>query len=262
MAVAPAAWIDAPARMPLPYGLFSVVAFTEGAGRWANGAEWDAGTCAPARGIGDPSCDPEDETEGLPKNLTYDPSTGSASPFTVYGVWACSPVGTTPAQAEEKARQHLLAREEARVEQALWTGDLGNTPNLDALAGTPPTAASLAAGVGLVEATLAAGYGSAGVLHMSRALASELLTAGGAETSGGRLRTKLGTPIVAGSGYPVADRRVIGTAPVFGYRSEVFAPSATPGDLFDPRRNDLYAVAERTYLLGFDTCGVAAATIP
>ena len=49
---------------------------------------------------------------------------------------------------------------------------------------------------------------------------------------------------------------------MFGYRSEVFTPSATGGDLFDPRRNDLYAVAERTYLLGFDTCGVAAATIP
>ena len=251
MAVAPAAWIDAPARMPLPYGLFSVVAFTEGAGRWANGVEWDAGTCDPARGIGDPSCDPEDDTEGLPKDLTFDPSTGSASPFTVYGVWACSPVGATPQQAWEKARAHLLAREEARVEQALWTGDLGNTPNLDTLAGTPQTADSLAAG-----------YGSAGVLHMSRAVASELLTIGGAETSGGRLRTKLGTPIVAGSGYPVADRRVIGTAPVFGYRSEVFTPSAAPSNLFNPRRNDLYAVAERTYLLGFDTCGVAAATIP
>jgi hypothetical protein len=46
-----------------------------------------------------------------------------------------------------------------------------------------------------------------------------------------------------------------------GYRSEVFDSSATPGDLMDRQTNVLYAIAERSYILGYDPCGVGAAEL-
>lgn len=267
MAFAPAPLVEIPARQPLPYGLFSVVQFRpENGVRWLNGARWEAGTCDPARGVGDVDCDPRETTVGLPKDLTFTPGAGSASPFLVYGVWACSPVSASPERAEELARVQLLAREEARVEQALWLGDLDNTPNLTAEvtaagAGATVTGADLKAAVAELELYMGQEYGSLGMIHAPRNIALRMLAESVAETSGGRIRTKLGTPVVAGAGYP-DEGRVIGSAPVFGWRSEVFTPSAAGADLFDPRQNDLYAVAERSYLLGFDTCGVSAATIP
>jgi hypothetical protein len=96
------------------------------------------------------------------------------------------------------------------------------------------------------------------------ALGLNLLT-----SSGGQLRTQLGTPVAAGGGYPgtgptgqvpaVSTSWVYVAPALFGYRGDPFDSSARPGDLFDRSLNNLYAVAERSYLLGFDPCGVAAA---
>ena len=129
--------------------------------------------------------------------------------------------------------------------------------------------AGVAETVGLLENWLATNYGSVGVIHMTRqaaviGLAREVLV-----TSGGRLTTQLGTPVAAGSGYPgtgpagqaaaASTSWIFATPALFGYRSEVFDSSDRSGDLFDRSLNNLYAVAERSFLLGFDPCGVAAA---
>ena len=267
MAFAPPAIIDGPARVGLQYGLFSVVTFRpEGDRRWVNGAGWDALTCAPARGIGDPSCDPEVDTIGLPKNLDHDYGQGAATAFTVYGAWACSAASGTPEYADMMARAHLAAREEARAEQALWLGDLGNVPNLTASvtaggAGATVTGATLREAVAELEYVFARAHGTLGVIHAPRNLALLMVAEDVAAPVGSQLRTKLGTPIVAGAGYP-DEGRIVATGQLLGYRTDVFVPSSRAGDLLDRAQNDLYAVAERTYLLGYDPCGVTAATIP
>lgn len=267
MVFAPAALVEVPPRQSLPFGLFSVMAFRPESGvRWANGVAWEAGTCDPVRGIGDVGCGPREDVEGLPKDLTFVPGGGKATPFHVYGVWACSPVSASPERAEELARAHLLAREEAGVESALWSGSLGNVPNLSAEvtaagAGATVTGATIVEAVAELEYRLGREYGSLGVLHAPRNVALRMLAADVAEVKGGRILTRLGTPVVAGAGYPDTGL-VIGSAPIFGWRSEVFVPSESPADLFDHRQNGLYAVAERSYLLAFDTCGISAATIP
>lgn len=205
---------------------------------------------------------------GLPKDLGANGGgLGTASPFTVYGHFTCSPVGFSPEMAQDRATQHLLAREEARVEQAFWTGDLLNDPNLaesaNDLTPTPPgTAVSADAGIAALENFVAGVYGSLGVVHMTRGAASVLLARDRLVQTGSRLTTGLGTPVVAGAGYPgtspagadpgVGETWVYVTPALFGYRSEVFTSSNRSGDLFDRATNDLYAVAERTYLLGFD----------
>lgn len=218
---------------------------------------------------------PSGAATGMPKDLAKNTgavgSVGTASPFTVYGHFDCSPVGYTPESAQSLATAHLMAREEARVEQALWTGDLGNTPNLQGATALGAAGVDAALGIGLLEDWGAANYGSLGVIHMMRSTAETLLGKKVLNSSGGKLTTGLGTPVAAGSGYP-------GTSPagaaaaagkawayitpaMFGYRGDPFTSSNRPGDLFDKARNILYAVAERTYLLGFDPCGVAAVQI-
>ena len=54
---------------------------------------------------------------------------------------------------------------------------------------------------------------------------------------------------------------VYATPALLGYRSDVF-PGAEPTSAgFDRAANDLFAVAERTYVIGYDPCGTAVATV-
>jgi hypothetical protein len=275
--ITPSALVQGATRQPLPYGLFST--FTtrpQGDGRWqGGGVQFETLACDLADGIGAWQTPDGTGTVGLPKDLAKLTSAlgdyGAASAFTVYGHFQCAAVGWTPERAQEMANQHLLTREENRVEQAFWTGDLGNTPKLQD-AGTVTIGAAgagLAQTIGLLESWIATNYGSVGVIHMTRQAAEMALAQYLLDTSGGRLTTRLGTPVAAGGGYPgtgptgqaaaASTSWLFATPALFGYRSEVFDSSNRPGDLFDRSANALYAVAERQYLLGFDPCGVAAA---
>lgn len=270
--MAPPALVVGATRQPLPFGLFSTFTFRPGAGRWESGVTFETLTCDPAEGIGAPDCDPEDVI-GLPKDL--DPNKGEdgeASPFTIYGHFACSPVGFTPQSAQQRALEHLEAREEGRAEKAFWTGDLGNEPALQSATTTAlngGTAVAPLVGLGLLEDWIAKNYGSQGVIHMTRALAP--VYGNKLRVQGNVLRTILGTPVAAGGGYPgtgptgqapaAGHTWAFVTPAMFGYRSDVFTSSSRPGDLLDTGDNTLYAIAERNYLLGFDPCGVAAVLI-
>lgn len=277
-AIAPPQVVTGAPRAPLPYGLFSVLGFRGGEERWENGVVFESLTCDPAGGIGAPDCEPNVpgdpdadppvepviNTIGLPKDLDGgNGPLGEGSPFTVYGHHTCSPIGSSFARAQDFANQHLQVREEARVEQALWTGDLGNVPNLSGANGyaAPTNLGTLALwrAVSLLEQETAERYGSLGVFHMSRENASRLMKEGDLVRQGGRLFTALGTPIVAGTGY--ASDRIVGTPALLGYRGDVFTSSNRAGDLLDRANNDLYAVAERTYLLGFDECALLEVTV-
>jgi hypothetical protein len=280
MAIAPAALVGAIPRVALPFGLFSVFTFRGGAERWQSGVRWEAGTCDEAGGIGDPDCADPPVAVGLPKALDSNLAAwGEASPFTVYGHYTCTPLGSASfAAAQDGANAHLAAREEGRVEKALWTGDLGNYPNLAGAGADAPDPTTLAGGVAmelgsglaLLEDFIGAAYGGLGVLHLTRGTALQAFGRGLLKATGGRLSTGIGTPVVAGGGYPgtgpgaTPPGNVAGTAwgyvspALIGYRSEVFTSSNAAGDLLDRATNDLYAIAERNYLLGFDPCGVGA----
>jgi hypothetical protein len=262
--------IEGARREPLPYGLFSVVDLrTPEEGHWegGDGVTWEGVSCAPASGL-QIACD-EDDLVGYPKDFFPLSNIGEALPFGVYGSHVCSPFGRTRAEADDLAKQHLLSREEARAEQAFWTGDLGNTPNLqDGAATLGGGIVAPAVALALLEDWIATAYGSLGVIHVTRGAAEVLLSEMLLDYKGTQLITKLGTPVVAGAGYPGTSPA--GAAPasgstwayaspaVFGYRSNVFVPSSVPGDLLDRSVNNYYAIAERTYLFGFDDCGTAA----
>lgn len=277
---APAALVEGSPRLPLPFGLFSVLTpRPEGDARWQNGIKWETLTCDPVSGrsgagcgdVADEQGDFPEDVIGLPKALDRNAGeTGEAAAFAVYGHFNCSPVGFTPEAAQERATAHLQAREEARVEQALWTGDLGNTPNLaaDAVNLTSGGGVSPSAALALLEDFIATTYGSLGVIHMTRGAVDIMASLTLISQVGQRLLTPAGTPVVAGAGYPgtdpdgnvAADTTWAYASPaLFGYRGDVITSSARPGDLLDRSTNDLFAIAERPYLLAYDPCGVGAA---
>lgn len=261
MAYAPAVVVEGPPRQPLPFGLFSVLTpRSVGDPHWQNGIEWEALSCDPASGIGDPDCDPETGTTGLPKDISAGNALGLASPFTIYGHYSCTPVGHTIEYAQQRAVEHLLAREEARVEQALWTGDLDNAAFGDGATDVSDGATSVTEAVAALEVWLATEYGSLGVIHAPRDAATIAVREGSMEVRGNALYTALGTPVVAGAGYP-SGGSLYATPALLGYRSEPF-PGASPASAgFDRRTNDILAVAERTYVIGWDPCGTAVATV-
>jgi len=261
MAFAPATVVDPIARTALPFGLLSVVTpRPAGNSRWENGVVWEPLNCGPASGIGPVDCDPEVETIGLPKAFPIPGGVDDAVPFTVYGSYECSPIGHSLEYANERATEHLIAREEARAEQAVWTGDLGNTPNF--AEGSDSGAGALAPRLALAAAEqyIATEYGSLGTIHMSRYLAALLLGEMLLEVRGARLYTRLGTPVIAGAGYPgtspsgTAGWWLVAAPALMLYRSEVFTATNRPGDLLDRAQNNLYGVAERRYLVGWDEC--------
>ncbi len=267
MAFAPATVVDPIARTALPFGLFSVVTpRPAGDSRWENGAVWEPLTCGPASGIGEVDCVTQ-TASGLPKKFPVPGGTDEATPFTVYGSYECSPIGHTLEYAQERATEHLIAREEARAEQAVWTGDLGNVPNFSNADTASGGALDPCLALATAEQYIATNYGSLGVIHMSRLLAQVLLCEQALEVRGTRLFTRLGTPVVAGAGYPgshpdgvtAGDQYLVATPALMAYRSEVFGATNRPGDLLDRGQNNLFGIAERRYLVGWDECPVPLA---
>lgn len=262
----------APDRTALPYGLFSVLAFPATAGdagtadadRWrAAGVEFVGLPCEGARGVPGYDCDPEDadaQLIGVPESPT--PTYGEGDSFDVYGWFACGPGSADEAGAN--ALRHLLAGEEKRVEQAFWLGDLGNRPNLtNGLdEDTPITqgGTDLDPLSAIVELeSWAAERGTQAILHTSRPLAVRLAAQGLIEAKNGKLVTKLGLPVVAGSGY-ADDGRIVATGALAGRRSEAEALDPS-GYTFDPRSNDVVAQAVRSYVLWADSCGAYAVSV-
>lgn len=273
MGVAPPTLVEGVPRQGLPYGLFSALVPREGADvHWQNGVEWETLTCEGLSAFGDIDCDPGEIVGDFPKDL--DPENagnviGDASPFTVYGTFVCAPVGFTPERAQERATARLQAREEAKVEREIWTGELGSTALTEGVDVLSLTAVDPLYGIALLEEWLGEVWGSQGLIHAGRAAAAVITKRARVTATGARLLTPLGTQVIAGSGYPRTatgttddgEAWMIASPPLFGYRSEVITSSNRAGDLLDRSDNTLTAIAERTWLAGWDPCGTAAVKI-
>lgn len=265
MTVTPLDTIEGATRTAFQFGLFSV-APPRGGTRWQNGVQWEALTCDPASGIA-LDCEEQASDFGFGDNEV---PLGDANPFVVYGSFQCAPFGRTLEEAQSRATLHLLTREEQRVEQAFWTGDLDNSPTLidGGSATSLGTAVAPEDALGRLEDWIANNYGSEGVLHFTRGAALALVALQLVEVKGNSLQTRIGTPVVAGAGYPGTSPA--GAAPaagtswgyaspaVFTYRSDIFDLTSRRGDLLDRGVNVMSNLAARTYLVGYDPCGTAA----
>jgi hypothetical protein len=169
-ALHPQQYVPGPARVPIKFGLFSVLDFRGTPDtNWEGGGErWQSFNGTPELGIIGPT--QQLESDILGNTLSFTPSTDidTAGVFTVYGQDRVTPgPGWSGDQAKQRARDFLAALEERAAEMALAGVVAGLTPNMS----TAPSAGSsidLIQVIALLEGYLADHYGSLGVIHMSR----------------------------------------------------------------------------------------------
>lgn len=248
-----------PERTPLTGGLFSVLSFPENGTRWEMGVTYPGQTCGllpVSAGPGCPPDDPDADPEGYPIPADREqPWREETATFTVSGVYTCSPVGITLAEAEDNAVADLQRHEEATVEDRIWRTVLADADPVEGV--TAPV--SIDAAVGILEQYIGATYGVQGIIHAPRWLVPSM----DVTLRGQRLTTEnLGTPLVAGSGYGTTGTTttLVATPAMVGYRSQAEVVG-TPEETFDRGQNLLQVLAQRTYLIGFDTCPPASITV-
>jgi hypothetical protein len=280
--------VDPPVFTTLPHGLWDVAQQPSVPGtHWQNGITWTErcpvgattfAQCMAVSGTGEAPVPPE-------KTGNVEQTNRGATPFTVYARFDCSPVGLPDAST---VAQSALARvEQHQLETAFWTGVAGGQPVVyprlaadaevldDQGVVLQPAASPVVTGagdpataLGALEQGLADCYRGQGVIHVPRrvlpTLAAWKLVKRREED--GRLVTVGGNLVVAGSGYTgsgpdgspaAADSSwIYATGAVFGYRSDVYV--STVRDSLDRSTNTLSMLAERTYVIGFECCLLAA----
>jgi hypothetical protein len=175
--------------------------------------------------------------------------------FAVYQGVKCNAVGLDKADMVSESERVFKATEGRNVESALVQIMAASTPKSLTLAAGFSLQAALAVLIGYA----AQRYAGQPVIHMPRAAASILLGAAALVVSqtDGNLYTRTGAPVAAGGGYDTDDYSTGGdgvwdmwaTGAVFIERSDEIDTTAQhlPG-----ADNNLLAVAERLYRVGFD----------
>lgn len=246
----PSVEVTAPAVAPYPFGLFSAVASdTPADAHWQAGVWWRSLACNLV-GVTEGLCTVDDAVPELTPNVVC--GTAHAHAFTVYAHSDESMGGASLPAKFQAARDLLAAGEQYAVESALWTALVA------AVAAPDGTGGTVAEAVAMAEGLIATYYGGTPVLHMSRYTA----TMAGMDVlrvDGSRLRTTLGSGVVAGGGYlpaPVAtapnDVAVFATGGLVLLRGEIIDLGTT----YDTRLNNISAVVERTYIVGWDCTAV------
>lgn len=278
--------VDLPAAFtPLPYGLWDTVQHPAADGsHWQNGITWIerclAGDttydeCLSVTGTGSPPEPPA-------KTANVDQTSRGALTITVYAEFECSPVGL--AEAESIASDALARVEQTQVEAAFWTGSAAGQPVvfphlaadtevvdgdvvLQPVATPVVTGADVAHALGVLEQELADCYKGQGLIHVPRSVLPTLAAWNLTRLDDdGLLVTLAGNLVVAGTGYtgsgPDGSAAADGTAWIYatgaawGYRSDPYVSRLR--DSLDRTSNTIRMLAERTYLLGFECCLLAA----
>lgn len=252
---------------------------------WANGVIHQPDACEPARSTLNPCPTPSGLTKA--PSSTGIPAIG-ADPFTVYSFVDCGPIGANPREYDDRARSALEQGEERAVESVFWTGTVSTTgsplisPHLaeDAqvlgpqgeisqLAASPVTtgaAVDVVEALGALEGALASCYGGVGVIHVPRTAIAHMSSKGMIVRAGDHLETVAGNLVAAGSGYPGTSPA--GTAPPGGqawfYATGAISLRRGPIQITDfeesvnKTENQLVLIAERTYVITWDCCLLAA----
>lgn len=279
--------VDPPRRQPMPFGIFTVVDERPvDDPHLLGGVEYQplcggAGTTFDYCVTGGPA------PAFYP---TVSRTMRAATPFTVFSELVCSPVGTNWDQAYEDVVDILETTEQYQVERALWTGEVGGLanqmyPHLSANAAvtTPIVTGGLtttlqtqavivsggpvsaATGIGLLEGALGACYDGVGVLHVPETAIPALANLNMIFRDGKNLRTHNGNLVVAGAGYTGTSPSGVSPAPgttwmyatgqFFMYRGKII--TFTRESSLNRSNNTLTAVAQRTFVLGWDCCHFA-----
>lgn len=277
--------VDPPAFTTLPHGLWdSIEQPTTPGSHWQQGITWmercptgdtTYDPCLSVTGTGAPAA-PATKTGNVEQ------TTRGATPFTVYAQFECSAVGV--GDAATVGADALARVEQRQVETAFWTGVAGGQPvvfphlaadaevfdSQDILlqpTATPTvTGADAAHALGALEQALADCYAGQGLIHVPPKALPTLAGSSLVRDVDGRLFTPAGNRIVVGGGYtgsgpdgtPTAAGTswIYATGAAFGYRSGVYVSPVR--ESLDRSTNTLHMLAERTYVIGYECCLLAA----
>lgn len=243
--VLPMVEVTAPTAAPYPFGLFSVAPPQQAADeRFAAGTWWRSNACNLV-GVTYNPCTVDDPVPAKDPNVICGIVT--APGFTVYAKSEESMGGAPTAERFAAARASLLAGEQNAVESVLWQLLLDATV-------APDSAADVTEAVAVAEGQIAQMYGGQAVIHMSRYTAT--LAWPVVRIEGGRLVTVLGSGVAAGGGYlpaPTATGSAVDVIATGGL-SVVRGQLLDLGEAFNTQTNQIDAIVERSYSVGWD-CG-------
>ncbi len=277
--------VPAPAFTPLSYGLLSVAQdmTSQFDSHWEAGITWmplcstpdsTYDECLTVTGVG---AVPEPEA----KSTTFSNVRRAATPFTVYARKDCS-TPTFWEELPEQIREAVFQGEGWQVERSFWTGISAGAagvvhPHLASAAelihdldilelevdDVSASPVHVREGLGLLEEGLANCYRGQGVIHVPVALATHLIAWGLIRQIEGRWVSPAGNLVSIGAGYLGSSpstpgivtsevRWMYATGAVFYARSNL--RDFTRTEMLDRDDNTIEALAERTYVVGWDCC--------
>lgn len=287
---------NGPSFTPLRYGLLSAAQpITDPDPHWQLGTVVQLDACGVPLTVTGGPC----SASGITKAPTVTGLAASAAePFSVYAWIDCATVGHGDDLADLITRtEQLLTNGEGRaVEQVVWSGVASNgtvrphlaedtqefsdamgaqTIELQSAATVVTTGApvSLVEGFALVSGALAACYGGEGVIHVPATAVDHLANQGVIERQGAQLRNLLGHVVAAyasgnregptGAEAAAGQGWIYGTGALMVRRSPIKRLGLRPGDFVRRDINSTVYVVERTYVVDWDCCHIAAqVTIP
>lgn len=259
MAEMPKFYVEPPVTKPLQFGLLSVADVrTMPDGHWAAGIEWETEYC----GVTEVATQPCVDDFETPKTPFNPEGTTEADAFTVYAMAECRATGDW-ARGSTHATNALTRGEDRGVEQGVWQRMMADD-NLVVLSGTYTPLSGLAR----LEDAIANVYPGQATIHMPRNLASVLGTQQ-VGRHGTHLETNLGSLVAAGAGYSIdtgpdnaastaGSSWMIATGSVLILRGNAMVKG--PFMVQEPRDNTYVALAERTYVAGWE-CAVLAVKV-
>lgn len=282
---------NGPPFTPLRYGLLSAATVVDDIDpHWQLGTVTQYDPCGVPLAVTGGPC----SATGIEKVPTVTGMGASAAePFSVYAWIDCSTVGHGDDLEDlRSATEQLLTNGEDRaVGSVFWSGVAANgavRPHLasDAQVMADPMGAqtvelqsaadvlttggpvSITEAIGMVEGALASCYGGEGVIHVPAQAVIHLSNVGVVTRQGNQLRTLLGNVVAVyasgnregpdGSEASDGQGWIYGTGSVVARRSPIKPLGRRPGDFVGRAKNDVVYVVERTYVVDWDCCHVAA----
>lgn len=268
--IAQPAVIDGPIPRPRPYGLLSVAqepVSVEDGDRWSLGAAvWSYPADEPG---GWNPCDGSSSSPPVAKSAGVTPPLPVYGAFQLYLPITCKTVtiGDNFAEWQRRATLAFDAVEGYGIEKEFATGAL--MPDNPALVRDAhiidATGVDPAEGLALLENYLAeVGFGREGVIHADPATVTRWNKEFYLDSAGGRMRTRIGTPVAVGTGYVgvVPDGQgalaagagwAFVTGPVMVRRGEVTQVPETYREALDRETNTVTMMTERAYIAAWDT---------
>lgn len=197
----------------------------------------------------------------------------SGAPFAVVTSYQCGSLGFSFDEARARVITRMSLREQTGVERRVWqgapAGGIGGIPGLFQSAQTLTAASCPTTAIGTLEQALADNGVIGGAIHARPNMAAQLARSHLIQsTSGRRITTVLGTPIVFGQGYngtgpqgqavTATTEYMYASGRILLWATDVDVPD--PRQVFDTTNNIMKMLAEKVYVAIVE-CGVWAVAV-